>query len=190
MEYLFGLVFTLFKIAIQASFYATAARWLAQLADARQLDNALVRASRQKRQFWRRGFVVAYAALLLFSCTYWGDHGLGDSARIPLGHGEEMSEINGTETYFTAKAPFTVADMDGAQEITKFQVADEVLCGHAEQTSYFSYNLVTKEHHVFADSIEYNAYAVAHGLPASGELQPFWKHYRRYWGGWRFWLLA
>jgi hypothetical protein len=190
MEYLFGFLFTLFKIAIQASLYATAARWLAQRADARQVNNALVRASRHGRQFWQRSFVVAYVALFLFSCTYWGDRGLGDSARIPLGHGEEMSEINGNETSFDGSKPFIVSDMAGDQQVDRFQIANEVLCAQAEQKRYFTYNLVTKEHHVFADSLEYSAYAVPRGLPPINEFQSFWKHYKRYWGGWRFWLLA
>lgn len=102
MEYLFGFVFTLFKIAIQAGVYAIAAYWLA---DARQADNALVRASRNGRQFRQRSFAAAYVALFVFSYTYWGDHGLGDHNRLPIGQGETVEEINGTETYFEASSP-------------------------------------------------------------------------------------
>jgi hypothetical protein len=188
MEYLFGFVFTLFKIAIQASVYAIAAYWLARRADARQVDNALVRASRNGRQFRRRSFAAAYVALFLFSCTYWGDHGLGDYCRLPIGHGEAIEEINGTETYFEASPPLKLST--DQPFIDKFKVADDVLCGQASDKSYFVYNLITKEQQHFADDSAYNAYAVPLGLPPSGELESFWKQYGRYWGGWRFWLLA
>jgi hypothetical protein len=185
MEYLFGFVFKLFKIAIQAALYATAVRWLAQQADARQLNNALVRASRHGRQFWRRSFVVTYVALFLFSCTYWGDHGLG-SARLPLGYGEAMEEID-TNAYFEASAPFKLPTDE--PWVDKFQVADDILCGQASDKSYFIYNLATKENQLFGDAQEYNAYAIPRGLPASGKLESFWKQYSRFWNGWRFWLL-
>lgn len=190
MEYLFGFVFTLLKIAIQASFYAALACGLAWLTNTLPANNARLWASRQGWRLWQRSFVVAYAALFLFSCTYWGDHGLGDSARIPLGHGEEMQQINGTDAYFEGSMPFTVSDMAGSQQVDKFQVADEILCAQAERPFYFTYNLVTKEHHVFTDSLTYSAYATPRGLPPSSELQSFWKQYNHYWGGWRFWLLA
>ena len=186
MEYLFGFVFKLFKIAIQAGLYATAARWLAQQADARQVNNALVRASHNRRQFWQRSFVVAYAALFLFSCTYWGDHGLG-SSRLPLGYGESIEEFN-IGAYFEASVPFKLPTDE--PWVNEFQVANGILCGQASDKSYFIYNLATKENWLFADSLEYNTYATAHRLPASNELEPFWKQYNRYWGGWRFWLLA
>ncbi|RZK29512.1 MAG: hypothetical protein EOO63_08905 [Hymenobacter sp.] len=184
MEYLAGFIFTLFKIAIQSGLYATAALWLVGL------TSTLKRIGYDGWQIWQRLFVVAYAALFLFSCTYWGDHGLGDSKRLPLGHGEEIVELNGNETSFMGRAPFMVSDMGGTQQLNKFQVVDDILCGQAEQTAYFTYNLATKESRVFTDSLTYNAYAAPRGLPPSSEFQSFGKHYIRYWGGWRFWLLA
>jgi hypothetical protein len=190
MEYLFGFIFTLFKIAIQASFYATAATWLIGLATTRYPNSALRRIGYDGWLVWQHSYFVAFIGLFLFSCTYWGDHGLGDSARIPLGHGEEMSEINGNETFFEGGKPFMVSDMAGSQQVDKFQVANNVLCAQAERKRYFIYNLATKKSRVFTDSLEYNAYAAPRGLPASNKLQSFWRHYKRYWGGWRFWLLA
>lgn len=31
--------------------------------------------------------------------TYWGDHGLGDSYRIPIGHGKEISGFSGNDGF-------------------------------------------------------------------------------------------
>ena len=189
MEYLFGFVCTLIKIALQASVYAWVVYWLAHWADTRlALDSALGRASRNRKKFWRRSFAASYGALFLFSCTYWGDHGLGDHARLPIGHGEAIEELNGIETYFEASPRLQVAT--DQPFIDRFQVAGDVLCGQASDKSFFTYNLATKEQQHFADSSEYDAYARPRGLAPIGEFQSFWKQYGRYWGGWRFWLLA
>ena len=184
MEYLFGFLFTLFKIAIQASLYATLVRWLARLADARQVDNAFVRASRNRKQFWRRSFRVAYGALFVFWFSYWGDHGLGDTARVPVGHWETVEETNSIATYFK---PLSLPS--GAPLITSFQAGNGVLCGRANDGSFFAYDLSLNQQRLFADSEEYTAYASQHDLPAISEFQSFKKQYDRYWNGWRFWLL-
>ncbi|RZK29077.1 MAG: hypothetical protein EOO63_09825 [Hymenobacter sp.] len=140
-----------------------------------------------RRNFWQRSFIVAYAGLFLFSFTYWGDHGLGDSARLPIGHGEEIVEINSMAAYFEASVPITLPT--DAPIVDRFRVASDVLCGRAGE-SYFTYDLATKQQQLFADSQEYNAYARLHSLPGASELQSFRKAYASYWGGWRFWLLA
>jgi len=185
MEYFVGFFITLFKIAIQASLYATLIRWLARLADARQVSNSFVRASRNGKQFWRRSFMVAYGALFIFSCTYWGDHGLGDTARVPVGHGETVEEINSVATYFE---PLSLPS--GAPLIRSFQAGNGVLCGLATDGSFFAYDLSLSQQRLFANSQEYTAYASQHDLPAISEFRSFDKQYARYWGGWRFWLLA
>lgn len=190
MEYIVGFVLALFKIALQATAYATILLWIVSLISRKVLIIRNLIVNIDGWEFWQCGFVVVYVGLFLFSLTYWGDHGLGDSVRLPLGYGEEIVELNGTETLFEGKAPFMVSDMGGAQSVNRFQVTDETLCGQAERTSYFTYNMATKTSRVFADAQAYSAYAASHGLPPSEDFQPFWKHYQRYWGGWRFWLLA
>ena len=187
MEYLVGFVLKLLKIAALAYVYATAVWWLVRLLAARHPSRVWQRLSHNGRQLWQRSFVVAYGALFLFSCTYWGDHGLG-SCRLPLGHEEAMEETN-TEAYFEASTSFNPSN-DGALWVDRFQIADDILCAQANDNFYFTYNLATKENQVFADSLAYNAYAAPRGLPASGEFQTFWQQYSRYWGGWRFWLLV
>ncbi|MFS2188967.1 hypothetical protein ACCC92_19980 [Mucilaginibacter sp. Mucisp84] len=34
-------------------------------------------------------YKIVSISLIVFSFTYYGNHGLGDESRIPLGHGEE-----------------------------------------------------------------------------------------------------
>jgi hypothetical protein len=188
VEFLFHFIFTLIKIALQASVYATILLFLVAAYAGFYPHSALARASTRPKRFWWLGGFCISAALLLFSFTYWGNHGLGDYARIPLGHGEAMEEINGMEAYFEAEVPLKLSA--DRPFIESFQVADDVLCGQANDKSFFTYDLVTKQQRSFSDASEYATYAAQHSLPAVSELKPFGKQYSDYWGGWRFWLLA
>jgi hypothetical protein len=127
-------------------------------------------------------------ALFFIANTPWGDHGIGDYARIPLGNGEIIEEINGTEAYFQTEMPLKLST--DQPFIDSFEVANDVLCGKASDESFFTYDLVTKQQHVFADSQGYTAYASQHSLPSITDFKSFDKQYHDYWGGWRFWLLA
>lgn len=182
---LIHLVFTLFKIAIQASIYATLLFLLARVYEhITGSNNTLVRSSRNSKQFWWRSWRILSVALSVFSLTYWGNHGFGDLARIPLGYDRAMEQSDGTITHFE---PVT---KDLNNEIEAYQVSQKVVCARTGSNTYFAYDLISKKYQRFSDSSAYNAYAVTRGLPRSDEFESFAKHYARYWNGWRFWLLA
>lgn len=188
MEYLFGLIFTVIKALLQASAYATLLLILARMyAKFSPNSKVAILASNGKR-FRRLSGLVALLALFFIANTPWGDHGLGDYARIPLGHGEAIEQINGMEAYFQAEAPLKLST--DQPFIDCFAVATDVLCGKASDESFFTYDLATKQQRIFADSLEYTAYARQHDLPAIIDFKSFDKQYHTYWGGWRFWLLA
>lgn len=188
MEYLFGLIFTVVKVLLQASAYATLLVILARMYAGFSPTSKVATLASSGRQLWRLGGLIALLALFLIANTPWGDHGLGDYARLPLGNGEIIEQVNGTEAYFQAEAPLKLAT--DQPFIDSFAVANDVLCGKASDESFFTYDLATKQQRIFADSQEYTAYARQHALPAISEFKSFATHYHDYWGGWRFWLLA
>jgi len=188
MEYLFGLIFTILKVLVQASAYATLMLTLARMYSRFSPNSTVAKFVAESRRFWRLSGFVALLVLCFIANTPWGDHGLGDYARIPLGNGEIIEEINGTEAYFQAEIPLNLST--DQPFIDSFAVANDVLCGKATDESFFTYDLVTKQQQIFADSQEYTAYASKHALPAIINFESFNKHYHDYWGGWRFWLLA
>jgi len=188
MEYLFGLIFTTVKTLLQASAYATLLLILARTYASFSPDSKMAKLASNGRQFRRLSGLVAVLALCFIANTPWGDHGLGDYARLPLGNGEVIEQINGMEAYFQAEAPLELST--DQPFIDSFEVANDVLCGKASDESFFTYDLVTKQQRIFADSQEYTAYASEHALPAIIDFKSFDKQYHAYWGGWRFWLLA
>ncbi len=184
MEYTFGLLFTLLKVAVQASVYATLILVLTRIWAGFSPDSELAKySSNGKKLLWRSGLAAA-VTLFLIANTHWGDHGLGDYARIPLGHDLAMEQINGTMAYFE---PITTIDQP---EIISYQFANDVLCAKADENRYFTYDLDLKRYRTFSDSTAYNLTAKNLGLPTTSQFESFHRHYARYWGGWRFWLLA
>ena len=187
MEYLFGLVSTLLKVAVQASVYAVLLLMLAKAWVSYSPDSALARFASDSKRVWWQGALAASLVLCFFANTPWGNHGLGDYARIPLSHGLAMERTN-TTAYFE---PVSVIEQsDVITEIVSYQVSNDVLCAKMNDNRYFAYNLTTARYQDFADSTAYTTAARNSGLPAVTQFESFHKHYARYWGGWRFWLLA
>ena len=184
MEYLFRLIFTLLKVSIQASIYATLILILTKMWSGFSPSSRLAKFTHNGKRFWWRSGFTASVALFLVANTPWGDHGLGDYRRVPLGYGLAMEQINRMMAYFE---PVTTLDQP---EIVFYKVADDMLCAKADDNIYFTYDLQTRRYHTFSDSATYDSNAKNLGLPTSSQFESFHKHYARYWGSWRFWLLA
>jgi energy-coupling factor transporter transmembrane protein EcfT len=133
---------------------------------------------------WKKVFpvyLITGVLLIIFSFTYYGDHGLGDDSRIPLEHGEAI-EQGDHFAYFTPK-------QTGKQvHVKAFVLKGDNLCMSVD-SGYKVYNLKTKGVVNFSDGQMYDAFAFSYGLPLSLQLQNFKSQYDEYWGGWRFWLL-
>ena len=54
---------------------------------------------KEKKKYWFVFGLSISIGLFIYSFTYWGNHGLGDSARIPIGNFKEVGETNGTDSY-------------------------------------------------------------------------------------------
>ncbi|WP_369753635.1 hypothetical protein AB3G34_05035 [Flavobacterium sp. WC2409] len=148
--------------------------------------------NRKKIAWFTIGFLVSIS-LFIFLFSYWGNHELGDSARIPIGYDKEISNIN-----WTKYANFEgVKSLDGYEiYTTKFKNDGKILCGNYDsdfydyKNSYFVYNLEIDQLTEFTTEAEYNTYAVKNGIPKTNQFLTFEDNYGNYWNGWRFWLLA
>lgn len=116
--------------------------------------------------------------------TYWGDHGLGDSAKLPIGNFKVVKQINGTDAYID-HGPL---DQLG---IGKFTVRNHQLYAEVNDRSsdanYVIWDL-NKDGLAFFETRE--AYLAANNTnPDPQDFEDYWIHYDKYWNGWRFWLL-
>ncbi|HTF20688.1 MAG TPA: hypothetical protein VK658_21595 [Chryseolinea sp.] len=175
-------IFTIFKIAIQASLYATIilflCRFVYKIANSRLLDRMLV----EKWKFWWRTMLVISFGLFFYFFSYWGDHGLGDGARIPIGHHQDIRNGDGVWTYFRTS--------DHRQRhIYNFEVRNDKIFAEQDDMKYLIFDLKSLELLEFRNKEEYEVFAKKNKLPMTRSFRDFHAHYKAYWSGWRFWLL-
>lgn len=101
---LIHLIFTLIKIAILASVYSIVMLLVLGLFEYIFRIKAIDILSKDKWfKVWRRFSLMIAFGLFIYSFTYWGNHGLGDESRIPIGHWNCIRNADGVSTYFEPK---------------------------------------------------------------------------------------
>lgn len=192
MEALFHFIFELIKISILGCIYATLTLLTFKLIGRYKPDSWFARVSKKKLRLWFLSGLILSVGLFFYMFTYYGDHGLGDGPKIPIGHGIVVDNTNWNE-YGYIKGIKTSDKID--IEMTKFIVVDNKLIGNLDswfydfQNSYFIYDLKTKEMNEFKTKAEFDTFTKENKLPTSDGLLTFEDNYRKHWGGWRFWLL-
>ncbi|MES2766600.1 MAG: hypothetical protein V4642_12070 [Bacteroidota bacterium] len=186
MEVLFHFVFELVKIAILGCFYATLTLVLfATLAYYQPRSLADKVSQKPSRLWWVSGLIIS-VALFFFMFTYWGNHGLGDIARIPIGNFKTVGQINGTSTYIEK-------DNGKSVGVESFAVNDNKLFAelddYSEKGSYVIWNLETDKWYFYQTRNEYLKLAKRKNYPLPDTFKDFQQHYSDYWHGWRFFLL-
>jgi hypothetical protein len=124
--------------------------------------------------------------------TPWGNHGFGDSARIPVGNFNAITNVNWTRYSYLKGVETT----DGMPVVTTlFTVAGHKVLGNLNsdfysfKNNYFVYDLSSGKLREFASEDAFNIYSSQNQLPQSGSLKTFSQNYKNYWHGWRLWLL-
>jgi hypothetical protein len=123
-------------------------------------------------------FTVA-GLLLVFSFTYYGDHGIGDEDNIPLGNMKTMNSNDGYAYFYL--------EPNKQINVDSFLVRNDHLCFSSENI-YYDYQLISGKWTKYNSEHEYEAYALACRLPHVNEFKTFYQQYADYWNGWRFWF--
>ena len=167
--------FELFKIVSLAAAYTFALYILKFLYTEIKRDN------RVKEVKFLSVYVPVVGLMLIYSFTYYGDHGLGDEAHLPIGYGETIDESD-NYSYFDSEKEARQINVDS------FLVRHDHLC-IASDTLIYDCQLKSGEVKKFTDEKIYDAYASGHHLPKLKEFKKFSPQYAAYWNGWRFWCL-
>lgn len=188
MEVLFHFAFQLVKISILASIYSFIFTTLISLY---KKEDSETRKLNYKNRWYNYGFKISIF-LFVFSFTYWGNHGLGDGPRIPLGYWKVMDNTNWDKYGYVSDLK---SDCGKEIQTTKFKVEGKYLCGNYDSWfykynhKYFVYNMRKDNLKEFGNKEQYNKFALKNKLPKANELLSFEKNYRNYWLGWRFFFL-
>lgn len=192
MEVLFHFVFQLIKIALLSCLYAGLLYFAFKHISKSNKDSWFQRSTSEKVKFWIISGSMIYISLFFWMFSYWGSHGLGDSARIPIGNGYAIENINWTEHGFVRG----VRTIDNKKiSMTRFKLIDGNLVGNLEswfdgfENNYFIFSLESGQLSEFVTKPELDNYLISRNLPKSKELYSFRENYNNYWLGWRFWML-
>ena len=119
-------IFTLVKIGVLALAYGFIFFIAFQVIVKRFRQDVYEGYREQKWKLYKWCYIAAYAGLLLFSFTYWGNHGLGDSAKVPVGYRHVVSAINSQHNYL---------EVDKSKYGTQLLIGDfAVRCGIVQWT--------------------------------------------------------
>jgi hypothetical protein len=189
MEVLFHFIFELIKISILGCIYATLTIVTFKIIGHYKPDSWFDRVSKKKLRLWFLSGLFISIGLFFFMFTYFGDHGLGDSARVPVGHWRAIQEVNGTQAYIQDEGPVRMIEID------KFVITDDFvygLTGDANENydgKFFVYDLANNIVKTFEQEKDYTDFLIKINLDTRPEYKDFSYYYRKYWGGWRFWFL-
>jgi len=186
MEVLVHFIFEIVKIAILASLYSTLLLFLFKLLTQKFPNSWLKRLTKDSKKFWFIAGALISISFYVWLFSYWGNHGLGDNARIPIGYKKQIEQIDGSWMFISP---------DG-HEHEMFSINSYAVKGHYcsgqmnENTNqYYIWNLKTNKIEFVLTKEEYRQKVKEIELPNMDEFQEFWEAYKSYWGGWRFWLL-
>lgn len=190
MEVIFHGIFTLIKLAILGSIYATLTLLIFRLFGLIQPNSWANSASKKKFKLWFLSGATISIGLILFAMTHWGNHELGDSARIPLQHGKAVNQINGNQAYIEGvKYQYGDLWIDSFAKTSDYLVGTTNVSPVDDPLKYFVWNLKINSIEYFETKTEYEQFAVNNNLPLEKDFKPFWEHYSDFWNGWRFWVL-
>ena len=191
MEVLFHFIFSIFKIIVLGYIYSFLTILTFKYLSRLNLYNWFSKVLNDFPKFKIVSRLIYSIGLFFFMFTHWGDHGLGDSSRIPLSHGREIDNINGINTYIP-----NTNNRRSDINIEKFAISDDIICGEVIGDTidyggkYFVFDLKTNEVSFIKDRRQYDNYALENNLPTADKFNDFIYHYSKYWHTWRFFVFV
>jgi len=189
MEVLFHFIFELIIISILGTIYATISFITILIIGKFKSESWFARVSKKKFKLWFLSGLFISTCLFLYMFSYWGDHGLGDTSKVPIGHFRVVNEINSHDVYIEN-------EKNKQLEIKNFAYDNDNLYAQTTQSGfngkkgdYVVWNLRTDEWTFYNTKEDYLIDAEKHHYPKPTEFKEFFEHYKRHWNGWRLWLL-
>ena len=186
MEVLFHFIFELIKISILASIYATLVIITIKLIGHFKPSSWFTRVLKNGRRLWINSGLIVSIGLFIYMFTYFGDHGLGDSSKVPVGHFKVVKY--GSYSYLQNNS----GEQVGISNFTfdSHRLYAQVHDWYGKQNGKFIiWDLQTDEWTFFKTEENYIEETQNRGYPLPDKFEDFGNHYSRYWNGWRFWLL-
>ncbi len=189
MVTIFHLVFELIKISILSCIYAFLVLIAFKIIARYRTNSWFDRVSKRKFRLWFLSGLFISIGLFFFMFSYYGDHGLGDDARVPIGHWRAIQEVDARQAYIQDEGPINLIEID------KFIITDKYVYGltggenENYEGGYFVYDLVNNKVKTFMQEKEFIYYLAANKLETRPTYKNFNYYYKEYWDDWKFWVL-
>lgn len=181
-------IFELLKISFLACVYATLTLIIFKIIQFFKPNNWFGRVSRNTFRFWFFSGLIISVVLFFFMFSYFGDHGLGDSATVPVGHFKVVRQTDGVSAYLQNDKGDQLRIKDFTyDDINLYAATEQEFNGEAGD--YVIWNLKTDKWTFFKTSDDYLKFAKLNNSPYPNSFKDFGKFYSKYWNGWRFWIL-
>ncbi len=148
--------------------------------------NKLVAVSRFRNVFVFT-FLAGLIVLVTYRFSYWGDKGLGEIVRVPIGYGQAIENMDGRYTYFFPKPEDTDPEHDGFK-IAIYYVEGKKLYAEADARfseiptpEYIEYDIERRTMRTLGSRVDYDALAQKGKVPGREKFYDIVGHYNRYW---------
>jgi hypothetical protein len=186
MEVTFHFIFALIKIPILGTIYGTLIFATILLIGIVEPESWYAKVSAKKFKLWFKSGLIVSVGLFLFMLSYWGNHGLGDNSRLPIGHFQLV-----THSTFTTIGK---GKLDNPV-ILNFEYGDDNLYAklnkglNRDKMEYVVWDLRSDDLAFYKTKEYYLKVGKQYNYISPEEFKSFHTHYNMYWHGWRFWLL-
>jgi len=141
--------------------------------------------SRIKFKIWFYSGLIISFALLIFMFTYWGNHGLGDTSTIPIGHSKV---INYGVAPYIDRSDVQIHFKNFSYDTDKIYASSPELTD-GRSFDFMIYDIEKDEVKFYITQEDYLIEAKKYNYPTPDKFEDFMTHYGKYWWGWRLILL-
>lgn len=185
---IFWLLFLLFKIFIYSIVYAIVTLIIIYLVS-KTTSIIWIRKIMALKVLSFIALVIVYGIIFfVYSFSYWQDNGFGDSFKIPFGNGYQVSNIDGTSTYFEEsgrQAFLTDLSIENGKLCANFQGFNSTDC----QDCYIVFDSEKSKMYEFSSRRDYELFATKNHLPFPHDFKDFMTIYYEYWESHDRWYL-
>lgn len=178
------LIFQLIKCFLQAIFYTIATVVVFTIIDHVRGKGDKPTFVMHKRHIVLEIVVITMSFFLLSFHPFFNEGG-GDFARLPIGNGYEIQEIDGSHTFIWHNNRSTSNRIESGQEaIDSFVVRNDVLCAKSTGGYFIVIEMKSGEKE-YIDPIEgdssFNNFATEHNYPTIDKFSDFDTEFRKHW---------
>lgn len=183
---LFHLIAVCMKITLLSTFYTSMVLLITTKGNFKLVFSQVKKIVKMKQ--FPIAYPVIWLLLFVYSFTYYGDHGLGDTAKIPIGHGKIVSSVDHTTTTIRSHNQYIILHQFYTKE--DFLYAQTLQSPFSKEINgYLIWDLKADKYITFTNEDEFKRFIEEKPQLVNGEFISFKDAYHSHWRGLKAFLL-